>query len=148
MDSKPSRAKSVLFFSHYFVPEGNAPASRVHALCKRWVREGWDVTVVTCAPNVPNGRVYDGYRNRLSQTEEVDGIRVVRVWTFITANEGVTLRVLSFLSYMLAATLRTNAKGRLAIITLSISKRSGGETWRDRREGEVGGRIRARTGCI
>jgi glycosyltransferase involved in cell wall biosynthesis len=101
-----SRPKRILFFSHYFPPEGNAPASRVHALCKRWVRKGWEVTVVTCNPNVPSGRLYDGYRNRLTQTEYVDGIRVVRVWTLITANEGVTLRSVSFLSYMLIATLR------------------------------------------
>lgn len=101
-----SRPKRILFFSHYFPPEGNAPASRVHALCKRWVRKGWEVTVVTCNPNVPSGRVYEGYRNRLSQTEHVDGIRVVRVWTLITANEGVTLRSVSFLSYMFMATLR------------------------------------------
>jgi hypothetical protein len=99
-------SKRILFFSHYFPPEGNAPASRVHALCKRWVRKGWDVTVVTCNPNVPSGRIYEGYRNRLSQTEYIDGIRVVRVWTLITANEGVTLRSVSFLSYMLMATLR------------------------------------------
>jgi len=102
-DSRPRR---ILFFSHYFPPEGNAPASRVHALCKRWVRKGWEVTVVTCNPNVPSGRIYDGYRNRLSHTEYVDGIRVVRVWTLITANEGVTLRSVSFLSYMFMATLR------------------------------------------
>jgi glycosyltransferase involved in cell wall biosynthesis len=95
-----------LFFSHYFPPEGNAPASRVHALCNRWVRKGCHVTVVTCNPNVPSGRVYEGYRNRLSQTEHIDGIRVVRVWTLITANEGVTLRSVSFLSYMFMATLR------------------------------------------
>jgi glycosyltransferase involved in cell wall biosynthesis len=101
-----SRPKRILFFSHYFPPEGNAPASRVHALCKRWARKGWEVTVVTCNPNVPSGRVYEGYRNRLSQSERIDGIRVVRVWTFITANEGVTLRSVSFLSYMFMATLR------------------------------------------
>jgi hypothetical protein len=99
-------SKRILFFSHYFPPEGNAPASRVHALCKRWVRKGWDVTVVTCNPNVPSGRIYEGYRNRFSKTEYIDGIRVVRVWTLITANEGVTLRSVSFLSYMLMATLR------------------------------------------
>jgi glycosyltransferase involved in cell wall biosynthesis len=102
----PGQPKRILFFSHYFPPEGNAPASRVHALCKRWVRKGWEVTVVTCNPNVPSGRVYEGYRNRLTTTEYVDGIRVVRVWTLITANEGVTLRSVSFLSYMLMATLR------------------------------------------
>ena len=39
---------------------------------KKWVREGHDVTVITCAPNHPRGEVYEGYRNRLFQREEID----------------------------------------------------------------------------
>ena len=45
----------ILFLSHYFFPEGNAPASRVHELTRRWARAGHEVSVVTCAPNVPSG---------------------------------------------------------------------------------------------
>ena len=97
--------KRILFFSHYFFPEGNAPASRVHETCKRWVRSGHEVTVVTCAPNVPNGKVYEGYRNRFFQREIVDGINVIRVWTFIAPNKGFLLRVSNYFSYMFAAAL-------------------------------------------
>ena len=95
----------ILFLSHYFPPEGNAPATRVHEMCKRWVKSGHRVTVVTCAPNVPTGKVYEGYRNRWRQRETIDGIEVVRVWTFIAANKGTFLRVLNYLSYMISATL-------------------------------------------
>ena len=55
----------ILFLSHYFVPENNAPAARVHGLAKEWARLGHRVTVLTGAPNVPAGVVYEGYRNRL-----------------------------------------------------------------------------------
>jgi UDP-N-acetylmuramyl pentapeptide phosphotransferase/UDP-N-acetylglucosamine-1-phosphate transferase/glycosyltransferase involved in cell wall biosynthesis len=96
---------NILFFSHYFPPEGNAPASRVHALCRHWLRSGQHVRVVTCAPNVPDGRVYEGYRNALWQRQAVDGIDTVRVWTYLAANQGTTRRILNFLSYMLSATL-------------------------------------------
>ncbi len=96
----------VLFFSHYFPPEGNAPASRTFEHCTRWARAGADVTVVTCAPNCPGGVVYPGYRNRFrSQVEVVHGIRVVRVWTYVAANAGFTRRIANYLSYMFAATL-------------------------------------------
>lgn len=101
-----TRATNILFLTHYFSPEGNAPASRVHEMCKRWVREGRRVTVITCAPNVPDGRVYEGYRNRLTQTEIIDGIRVIRVWTFIAANKGTVLRMVNYVSYMFSAALR------------------------------------------
>ena len=50
--------------------------SFVHELCRRWARMGHEVTVVTCAPNVPRGVVYPGYANRLYQREIVDGVEV------------------------------------------------------------------------
>ena len=90
----------IVFFSHYFPPEGNAPASRTYEHCLRWSQAGHQVTVITCAPNVPSGVVYEGYRNRLwPQRENVDGIDVVRVWTYLAANAGGAKRILNFLSY-------------------------------------------------
>jgi glycosyltransferase involved in cell wall biosynthesis len=94
------------FFSHYFAPEGNAPASRTYEHCVRWVRAGHRVTVITCVPNVPDGVVYNGYRNRLRwQRETIDGIEVVRVWTLLAANSGFILRIINYLSYLFSATL-------------------------------------------
>ncbi|MFH1037850.1 MAG: glycosyltransferase family 4 protein [PVC group bacterium] len=93
----------ILFFSHYFPPEGNAPASRTYENCRRWVRSGHRVTVITCAPNVPDGKVYPGYRNRPRSREIVDGIEVIRVWTYLAPNRGTGKRILNFLSYMISA---------------------------------------------
>lgn len=94
----------IVFFSHYFPPEGNAPASRTYEHCVRWCQAGHKVTVITCAPNVPNGVVYPGYRNRLwPQVETKDGIRVIRVWTVIAANAGGFWRVVNFVSYLVSA---------------------------------------------
>jgi len=95
----------ILFLTHYFPPEGNAPATRVHAMCKRWVDMGHEVTVITCAPNVPDGKVYEGYSNKLYQREEIDGINVVRVWTWVAANKGTLLRTINFVSFQISATL-------------------------------------------
>jgi glycosyltransferase involved in cell wall biosynthesis len=61
--------------------------------------------VVTCAPSHPQGRVYEGYRNRFYQEETRDGIRVVRIWTFVTANEGFLKRTLNYISYMCSAVI-------------------------------------------
>jgi glycosyltransferase involved in cell wall biosynthesis len=93
----------ILFLSHYFVPENNAPAARVHGMAKEWARLGHRVTVLTGAPNVPAGVVYEGYRNRLYQEEWIEGIRTARVWTYLAANRGRVRRGLNFLSYMAAA---------------------------------------------
>jgi colanic acid biosynthesis glycosyl transferase WcaI len=93
----------ILFLSHYFVPENNAPAARVHSLAREWTRLGHRVTVITGAPNVPTGVVFEGYRNRLYQQEWIDGIRTVRVWTYLAANRGRLRRGFNFLSYLVTA---------------------------------------------
>ena len=92
--------------SHYFPPEGNAPATRTYQHCKKWVSEGHQVTVITCAPNVPNGKVYDGYKNLITQKENIDGIKVLRVWTFLAANKGKYLRIINYISFAIASTIR------------------------------------------
>ena len=95
----------ILFFSHYFPPESNAPAARPYANCRLWAAAGHDVTVVTCVPSHPRGAAYPGYRNRLRQVQPMDGVRVVRVGTYLAANEGVWKRAASWFSYLVTATL-------------------------------------------
>ena len=56
--------------------------------------------MVTTAPNFPAGKLFPGYRNRLFQRETIDGIEIVRVWTYITANEGFVRRSLDYMSFM------------------------------------------------
>jgi len=95
----------ILFLTDNFPPEVNAPASRTFEHCREWVKAGHRVTVITCAPNFPKGKVFDGYRNRPWQRETMEGIQVIRVWSYITANEGFVRRVLDYQSFMLSAAI-------------------------------------------
>ena len=61
------------------------------------------MTVITGAPNVPNGKVYEGYRNKLWQKESMAGIEVVRVWTYLAPNKGTNRRIANFLSFMVSS---------------------------------------------
>ncbi len=106
----------ILFLSDNFPPEVNAPASRTHEHCRQWVAAGEQVTVITCAPNFPKGHVFDGYRNRLWQQEVIDGIRVIRVWSYIAANEGFVKRILDYQSYMLGAVLASLFVRRVDVV--------------------------------
>jgi len=90
----------ILFFTENFPPETNAAATRVFERAVYWARWGHEVTVITCAPNFPHGKVFDGYRNAWHEVEDMSGIRVVRVKTFIAANQGVLRRSLDFLSFL------------------------------------------------
>lgn len=93
----------ILFLSDNFPPEVNAPASRTFEHCREWVRAGHRVTVITCAPNFPTGKLFPGYLNKLFARETMDGIEVIRVWSYITANEGFLRRTLDYVSFMMMA---------------------------------------------
>ena len=95
----------ILFITDNFPPEVNAPANRTHEHCREWVKKGAEVTVITCVPNFPKGKVYSGYKNKWKQEETIDGIRVIRVWSFITANEGFVRRILDYISFSITSFL-------------------------------------------
>ena len=93
----------ILFLTDNFPPEGNAPATRTFEHAKVWVAEGHKVTIITCAPNFPEGVIYEGYKNSLYQKEEIEGVEVRRVKTYVTANEGFAKRSLDYMSFMFSA---------------------------------------------
>ena len=93
----------LLFVTDNFRPESNAPATRTYEHVREWVCKGHKVTVITSAPNFPEGKVYDGYKNSWFVKEHIEGIEVWRVKTYITANEGFVKRSLDFISFMLAS---------------------------------------------
>lgn len=95
----------ILFLSHYFPPEVNAPATRTYEHCKKWVEMGHEVTVVSCVPHHPMGKAYPGYKNKLWHVEERDGIKTIKLFTYITANEGFLKRTLNYVFYMLMTML-------------------------------------------
>ena len=93
----------ILFLSDNYPPEVNAPASRTYEHIQHWVKNGAEVTVITCAPNFPQGKVFEGYKNKLFSKTLQDGVTVIRVWSYITANEGFVKRILDYVSYSLTS---------------------------------------------
>ena len=106
----------ILFVSHYFPPEVNAPANRTHEHCRRWVLDGHEVTVITGVPNHPRGKIFEGYRNRWIQEETVDGIRVIRTWMYLTPNAGFLRRVANYLLFALTAILASPRASRPDVV--------------------------------
>lgn len=96
----------IFFITDNFPPEVNAPATRTFEHIKEWQKDkNVSVTVITCVPNFPHGNVYDGYKNKLYQKEYINGIEVIRVWSYITSNSGFIKRVLDYISFAIVAFL-------------------------------------------
>lgn len=89
----------VLIVSFYYEPELGAAPSRITNLAKGLKASGADVDVLTCLPNYPKGKVFDGYRGRFSMKEAIDGINVYRYWTYATVSKNPFKRVLAMTSY-------------------------------------------------
>jgi len=93
----------ILFITDNFPPEVNAPATRTYEHCVEWIKQGAEVTIITCTPNFPHGNIYDGYKNKFYQKEHLDGIEVIRVWSYISSNSGFAKRVIDYFSFAFMA---------------------------------------------
>jgi glycosyltransferase involved in cell wall biosynthesis len=98
-----SPVMKILFFTDHFLPEPSAPAAHVYERARYWVRWGHHVTILTNVPNAPLGKPMDGYKNKWRQVEMLEGIKVVRVKTYMAENKGTVRRVLDYLSYCFSA---------------------------------------------
>ena len=61
------------------------------------------VDVITTFPNYPTGKVFEGFKVKLWQLESYEGIRVLRVYSYISHSRSKFTRALSYLSFMVAA---------------------------------------------
>ncbi len=103
--STSNESLSVLFITQHFPPETGAPSTRVDNLTKRWNEVGHDVTVLTSAPDYPEGELYDGYENEWLQREERDGVTVYMTKTIPASNEGFIQRGFKFVWFMIMSIL-------------------------------------------
>jgi glycosyltransferase involved in cell wall biosynthesis len=106
----------ILFLSHYFPPEVNAPAVRTFEHCREWVKAGHEVHVITCVPSHPAGVAFEGYRSGWYRRETHEGIVVHRVWTWLAANEGILKRTANFLSFVPSAVWRAMRLGSFDVV--------------------------------
>lgn len=84
-----------------FITDNFAPATRTYEHVKEWIKDkDVEVTVITCAPNFPHGKVYPGYKNKLYQKENIE---VIRVWSYISSNSGFVKRILDYVSFGIMA---------------------------------------------
>jgi len=90
---------NILFLTDNFPPEVNAPATRTFEHCQEWIKKGHQITVITCAPNFPHGKLYNGYKNKLYKCELINEIKVIRVWSYMSSNSGFSKRVADYLSF-------------------------------------------------
>jgi colanic acid biosynthesis glycosyl transferase WcaI len=93
----------IMFMAQCYAPEDVSAAVLITELATDLVRRGHQVAFITGAPNYPQGRVFAGYSNRAYQVEWLEGVRVVRTWSYISPSKGFWLRLLHYGTYSASA---------------------------------------------
>jgi len=92
----------ILILTQWFEPE---PTFKGLAFAKELARRGHEVQVLTGFPNYPGGRIYEGYRIRLLQREEIDGIPILRVPLYPSHSRSRLGRTANYVSFALSAAI-------------------------------------------
>lgn len=109
----------ILYINQYFPPEIEPSATKVHEVGRELVRLGHEVTVITGFPNYPTGVIPPEYCGKLVQSEELDGIRVLRTVLFPASTSRFFLRIVNHLSFMISSVFRSWSSGPCDVIICS-----------------------------
>lgn len=89
----------ILIVSSRYYPEVGAAPSRITNLAESLQAAGHSVDVITCLPNHPQNRIYDGYRHCFSRKEVVHGVTVWRYWCHASVSTQAFSRAMSMFSF-------------------------------------------------
>lgn len=92
----------ILIITQNYIPE---PDPKMHILGKGLVKLGHKVTVVTGFPNYPQGKIYPGYKQKIWRTEEIDGVKIIRLPLYPDRSRSAWKRSLNYLSFPLSASI-------------------------------------------
>jgi colanic acid biosynthesis glycosyl transferase WcaI len=94
---------NILFMAQCYAPENISASVLITELAVDLAKRGNLVTMVTGAPNYPYGRVFPGYKNKIYKSERLDGVKVVRTWSYISPEKAFWPRTLHYSSYSATA---------------------------------------------
>lgn len=95
-------ADKLFYIAQYFTPE---PYLKDIDFIRQLKDKGWDPVVITGFPNYPTGEIFAGYKNRLFSEETLEGIRVIRVFTYADHSLNSFKRTLNYLVFAFFAAI-------------------------------------------
>jgi glycosyltransferase involved in cell wall biosynthesis len=95
----------IVYVAQYFNLPSEPGGSRVYQFARRWIALGHRVTLITSFLNLKTMRVPDHYRGKLWLREEVDGIDVLRVYSYGAIRGSFRRRIWNFLTFAFSASI-------------------------------------------
>jgi glycosyltransferase involved in cell wall biosynthesis len=106
----------VLAISQYFPPDIGGSSTRAFNAATGLHKKGCNVKVVTAFPHYPHGNVSRVYRRKAIQLEEMDGIKLIRVWIPALPHNSIVNRVVLHLSFITSSLFAIPFVGKVDVI--------------------------------
>ena len=104
MDKKlgPKKKINVIVISQYFPPDVSGGATRAFNYSQCLEKQNYNVTVITAHPH-QHAPVPKHYRNKLTKTEKMGGLNLIRVWIPSLLHSSVKNSAISNLSFIISS---------------------------------------------
>jgi len=106
----------VVIISQYFPPDVGGSATRAYNAAIGLRKKGCEVKVVTAFPHYPHGNISPNYRKKALKLEEMDGIKLIRVWIPSLPHNSVVNRMVMHFSFMVTSLFAIPFVGKVDII--------------------------------
>lgn len=93
--------KNILLITEYFYPEEFG----INDLIPKFKSSGYKVHVLTQTPSYPYDKPYNGYKNRLFQIEEKEGVIIYRVFSLLWRKKSFLPKTLAYLFFALISSV-------------------------------------------
>lgn len=89
----------ILILTNYFYPEIGAAPSRIYNMAKGLISKDNTVEVISPMPNYPTGKVFKNYKNKLFNSELINGIKTYQYFIYPSKSSNPILRLFSMFSF-------------------------------------------------
>ena len=101
----------LLILTQYFPPETGAPQNRLFELAIRLKAKGVDVEILTAMPNYPKMEIFEEYKGKSYNEEELHGLKIYRSRIFVSKSKGIFKRLLNYFSFVFTSYWRGRKLG-------------------------------------
>jgi len=95
----------IVILTQYFPPEVGAPQNRLSDLAMRLKNAGDEVTVLTAMPNYPEMKIHASYRKKITVTEYINGIKIIRCPIYVSGSKSIVKRLFNYFSFTISSFL-------------------------------------------
>ncbi|MFH1897596.1 MAG: glycosyltransferase family 4 protein [Candidatus Desantisbacteria bacterium] len=90
----------ILFIHQYFLSPNEAGGTRHFEMARYLVKHGHKVSIITSKVSYLTGTVKEKYKRRFLIKEEIEGVEIIRAWTYSKVHKSFKHRILGFFSFV------------------------------------------------